>query len=93
VDAFPLEMARGPFPAALLMALEETCARTQDPAEVRAALDDLSWSLLVATLEAVPHRVLERAVKLCEPHRATLNGEHARMLAAIERSAAEVALV
>jgi hypothetical protein len=70
------------------MALEETCARTQDPAEVRAALDVLSWSLLDATLEAVPHRVLERAVKLCEPHRGSLNGEHARMLVAIERRTA-----
>ena len=93
VDAFPLEMAQGPWLSALLLALEKTCERTQNPAEVRAALDVLSWALLDATLEAVPQRVLERAVKLCEPHRATLNGEHARMLAAIERSAAEVALV
>ena len=87
VDAFPLEMAQGPA-GLLLMALEQTCARTQDPAGIRGALDALSWSLLDATLEAVPQRVLDRAVKLCEPHRAGLNGEHARMLAAIERCTA-----
>jgi nucleoside-diphosphate-sugar epimerase len=89
VDAFPLEMAQSPWPAALLMALEETCERTDGPAEVRAALDALSWSLLDATLEAVPQRVLARSVKLCEPHRAGLNPEHARMLAAIERCTAD----
>jgi hypothetical protein len=93
VDAFPLEMAAGPWPGALLLALEETCERTRDPAEVRAALDGLSWSLLDATLESVPRQVLARAVKLAGPHRATLNAEHARMLAAVERSAAGAVLV
>jgi hypothetical protein len=68
--------------------LENVCARTRDPAAVRAALDELSWSLLDATLEAVPNQVLTRAVRLTAPHRSTLNAVHRRMLAAIERHAA-----
>jgi hypothetical protein len=78
-----------------LLALEDVCARTQEPAATRAALDDLSWSLLDATLEAVPRRTLVRAARLTAPHRADLSAEHRRMLAAIEHYAAvgETALV
>jgi nucleoside-diphosphate-sugar epimerase len=93
VDCFPLEFAANPWADGRLEVLERTCVQTDDPATIRSALDALSWPLLDATLEAVPRRTLARAVKLTEPHRATLNAEHTRMLAAIERSAAEVALV
>jgi nucleoside-diphosphate-sugar epimerase len=93
VDSSPLEFAANPWAEGRLEVLERTCVQTDDPGTVRAALDALSWSLLDAALEAVPRRTLARAVKLTEPHRGTLNAEHTRMLAAIERSAAEVALV
>jgi Polysaccharide biosynthesis protein len=82
--AFSLEIAPVPELADGLLALEDTCARTQEPAPVRAALDELSWSLLGATLQAVPREVLARTLRLAAPHRAALNTVHQRMLAAIE---------
>ena len=57
---------------------------------MRAALDELSWSLFDATVSAVPHQVLTRAVRLAAPHRGSLNAVHERMLAAIEQHAAAV---
>ncbi len=94
-DAFPLEVASSPALDERMLALEDACARTQEPRTVRAALDDLSWSLLDATLEVVPREVLARAAKLTAPHRTGLSPEHQRMLTAIERHAAvgESALV
>jgi nucleoside-diphosphate-sugar epimerase len=94
-DAFALEMAAGPALDERLLALDDICARTQEPAPVRAALDELSWSLLDATLRAVPHQALIRAARLTAPHRGDLSAEHERMLAAIKRWAAvgESALV
>jgi FlaA1/EpsC-like NDP-sugar epimerase len=94
-DAFPLQMASSTQPEERLLALEDTCARTQEPGAVRAALDELSWSLLDATLEAVPHPALARAARLTAPHSSDLSAEHQRMLAAIEHYAAvgETALV
>ena len=94
-DAFPLQMASSTQPEERLRALEDTCARTQEPGAVRAALDELSWSLLDATLEAVPHPALARAARLTAPHSSDLSAEHQRMLAAIEHYAAvgETALV
>jgi nucleoside-diphosphate-sugar epimerase len=87
-DAFPLEVASSPALDERMLALEDACARTREPPAVRAALDDLSWSLLDATLEVVPREVLARAAKLTAPHRIGLNAEHQRMLTAIERHAA-----
>jgi hypothetical protein len=71
-----------------MYALAGTCARTEDPGAVRAALDGLSWSLFDATLSAVPRQVLTRAVQISTPHRNHLDARHERMLAAIERHAA-----
>jgi nucleoside-diphosphate-sugar epimerase len=87
-DAFPLDMLSTPALDDRLLALEDACARTHEPGAVRAALDDLSWSLLDATLAAVPTGTLARAAALTVPYRAGLSAEHARMLAAIERHAA-----
>ena len=94
-DAFALEVASSPALDEGMLALEDACARTREPGAVRAALDDLSWSLLDATLEVVPREVLARAARLTAPHRIGLNAEHQRMLTAIERHAAvgESALV
>lgn len=87
VDAFPLVMRPDPAPVKLLAALEETCAVTGEPAVIRGALDDLSWSLLDATLEAVPPQVLARSAALTDPYRHGLSPGHQRMLAAIRRGA------
>ncbi len=87
-DAFPLEMAPVPAAEDRMLALENVCARTQDPATVRAALDELSWSLLGATLKVVPRQVLTRAVALTAPQRDSLNAGHRRVLTVIEQHAA-----
>jgi nucleoside-diphosphate-sugar epimerase len=87
-DAFALKMAPVPGLAERMQALEDVCARTQQPRPVRAALDELSWSLLDATLKAVPSRELARAVALTAPHRDSLSAGHQRLMAAIERHAA-----
>ena len=87
-DAFPMEVAADPGLDERMLALGDVCARTQEPARVRAALDELSWTLLDATLKAVPHQALVRAARLTVPHRGSLSAEHRRMLAAIERCAA-----
>ena len=87
VDAFPLEMKPDPEPGKLLAALEDACATTEDPHVVRAALDELSWSLLDVTLRAAPPRALARSAALADPHRSALSREHQRLLAAIRRDA------
>jgi nucleoside-diphosphate-sugar epimerase len=87
VDAFRLEMKPDPEPGKLLAALEDACAATEDPHVVRAALDELSWSLLDATLGAAPTRALARSAARADPHRAGLSQEHQRLLAAIRRDA------
>jgi hypothetical protein len=43
----------------LLAALDCVCGRTREAAPVRAALDELSWSLLDATLGAVSRTALD----------------------------------
>ena len=54
VDAFPLEIAADPKPVKLLAAMEDACAGTEDPDTIRGVLDELSWALLDATLQARP---------------------------------------
>jgi nucleoside-diphosphate-sugar epimerase len=89
VDAFPLEMKPDPEPEKLLAALEDTCESTDDPDVVRAALDELSWSLLDVTLQAAPTRVLARSAVLADRHRDGLSPEHQRLLAAIRTHAGQ----
>lgn len=83
-DTFPLRMAASPVLDGRFAALEEACGEPgHRPAEVRAALDAMSWSLLDATLEAVPRQALVRAARLTGRRLASLTPEHRRMLAAI----------
>jgi nucleoside-diphosphate-sugar epimerase len=90
VDAFPYRVASVPALDERMQALADTCARTEEPGPVRAALDELSWSLFDATLSAVPQQVLTRAVQLSTPHRGSMHAVHERMRATIERHAAAV---
>ena len=53
----------------LLAALECVCGRTQDAGEVRAALDELSWSLLDAALGAATRTAIDRSARLIGQHR------------------------
>ena len=56
VDTFRVDMAPEPRAVKLLTALAEVCDRTQEPATVRCALKELSWSLLDCTLRAAPRK-------------------------------------
>jgi nucleoside-diphosphate-sugar epimerase len=86
VDAFRLDMMPSPKAADLLAALDEVCGRTEDPGEVRAALNDLSWALLDAALGAAPRPARVRAAALAHPHRDALSPDHRRVLEAIAAS-------
>jgi nucleoside-diphosphate-sugar epimerase len=87
VDAFRLEMAANLQPAKLLGALDEICERSTDPDVVRGGLNEMSWALLDATLQAVPRRVLARAAALSDPHQGVMCPDHRRVLDAIRDSA------
>jgi nucleoside-diphosphate-sugar epimerase len=84
VDGFRVNMAPEPRAAKLLTELTEACDRTQDPATVRGALNDLSWSLLDCTLRAAPCQALMRSAALAKRHSHTLGADHQRILEAIE---------
>jgi hypothetical protein len=93
VDVFPLQIAPGPALDDRMQALAATCARTQRPEPVRAALDGLSWALFDATMAAVPRQVLARAAQRCARQREGLDAAHARMLAGIRHYAAQASPV
>ena len=83
VDSFKLEMAEDTVSVKLLDVLDEVCGQTQDPTEVRSSLDDLSWSLLNATLDAADRTTLSRSAKLICQHEETMTPAHSRITRAI----------
>lgn len=83
VDAVPVRMTPAPDGPDLLARLADTCLRTQDAAEVRGRLDELSWSLLHGTLQAAPAPELARMAAQVTPHRDGLTDTHHRVLRAI----------
>lgn len=87
VDAFQLEMAPEPAAPKLLAALEAVCERTRDPDTVRHAIDDLSWSLLDATLGAAAGPALTRSAALICQHEQALTPVHRRVMEAIRSNA------
>jgi hypothetical protein len=91
VDAFTLEMAPNSVSPKLLAALDGVCARTREAAEVRAALDELSWSLLDAALGAVPRTALDRSAKLICQHEDRMTPVHLRLTRAIRDLASPAA--
>lgn len=88
-DAAPVLMAPDPAAAKLLAELDQGCERTQDPAVARGLLDELSWSLLHATLEAAPPSALALMAAQVAPHRNQLNAAHHRVLQAISETVRE----
>jgi nucleoside-diphosphate-sugar epimerase len=84
VDAFRMDMAPEPRAVKLLSSLAEVCDRTQDPATVRGALNELSWSMLDCTLRAAPPKALMRSAAMAKRHSASLGADHRRILEAIE---------
>jgi nucleoside-diphosphate-sugar epimerase len=88
VDSIRLDTAPDPVPPKLLAALEAACERTQDPQVVRQALDDLSWSLLDATLGVAARPALTRSASLIFQHEHALTPVHRRVMEAIKANAA-----
>jgi len=84
VDAFRVDMAPEPRAVKLLASLAEVCDRTQEPAPVRGALNELSWSMLDCTLRAAPPKALMRSAAMAKRHSASLGADHRRILEAIE---------
>jgi len=84
VDAFRVEAASGRRTAKLLNALAEVCDQTQDPDAVRAALNELSWGLLDASLAAAPRTALRRSAAMAQRHSDSLGTDHRRVLEAIQ---------
>ena len=87
VDAFELAMAENPVSAKLLGALASVCERTEDPVAVRGALDELSWSLLDATLAGASPTALNRSAKLICQHEERMTPVHRRVTEAIKSHA------
>ena len=82
VDAFRLSMVGEPRARQLLTELLRVCHRPGDNALVRATLNQLSWALLDATLNAVPSPILERMVTLTK-RSADLTTDHQRIMEAM----------
>jgi Polysaccharide biosynthesis protein len=87
VDAVRIDIAPEPTADKLLIALAEVCAQTGDPATVRNALNELSWTLLDCTLRAAPREALMRSVARAQQHGDSIGADHRRMFQAIQDSA------
>jgi hypothetical protein len=80
VDAFRLNMAPDPRAVKLLDSLAEVCEHTREPDVVRGILDELSWSLLDATMHAAPPQALNRVAAIAQQHRDSMGPSHQRVL-------------
>jgi NAD(P)-dependent dehydrogenase (short-subunit alcohol dehydrogenase family) len=87
VDAFKLQMRPNSVSLKLLAALDGVCRRTANAGRIRAALDELSWSLLDAALGAVDRAAVDRSARLICPHEATMTPVHRRVADAIRSHA------
>jgi hypothetical protein len=87
VDTFTMEMVADPVALKLLAGLESAFDRGPCDAGVRQALDDLSWSLLDATLAAADPAVLARAARLTRLHEKAMSPAHLRITRAINAHA------
>ena len=65
------------------------CGETDDPQRVRAALRELSWALLDATLAVAPPEALTRAARIANRHAATLTADHRQILRTIQKWGSE----
>ena len=73
-NVFEAEFAAEPRAAGLSAELAAICGETDDPQRVRAALRELSWALLDATLAAAPPEALTRAARIARPARRDPDG-------------------
>jgi len=83
-NAFEAAFAPEPRATELYAALAAVCGETDDPGRVRAALRELSWALLDATLAVAPPQALTRAARLASRHGETLTADHHQILQTIQ---------
>jgi nucleoside-diphosphate-sugar epimerase len=88
-NVFEAEFAAEPRAAELSAELAAICGETDDPQRVRAALRELSWALLDATLAAAPPEALTRAARIANRHVATLTADHCQILRTIQKWGSE----
>ena len=88
-NVFEAEFAPEPRAAGLSAELAAICGETDDPQRVRAALRELSWALLDATLAAAPPEALTRAARIASRHVATLTADHCQILRTIQKWGSE----
>jgi NAD(P)-dependent dehydrogenase (short-subunit alcohol dehydrogenase family) len=82
-DAFRLEFTPDPAVPKLLDALAEAVSRTRDNDTVRRALDELSWTLLDATLAAADPGALARSARLTNRFEYSMSPAHRRITRAV----------
>lgn len=82
-DSFRLDMAPEPAAPKLLQALEGRCAQSEEPEVIRRALDELSWSVLDATLDAAAPTALARCAAHMRRHEHQMSPAHRRITQAI----------
>jgi nucleoside-diphosphate-sugar epimerase len=88
-NVFEAEFAPEPRAAELSAELAAICGETDDPQRVRAALLELSWALLDATLAVAPPEALTRAARIADRHVATLTADHCQILQTIQKWGSE----
>ena len=88
-NVFEAEFAAEPRAAGLSAELAAICGETDDPQRVRAALRELSWALLDATLAAAPPEALTSAARIASRHVATLTADHCQILRTIQKWGSE----
>lgn len=88
-NVFEAGFAPEPRAAELSAELAAICGETDDPERVRAALRELSWALLDATLAVAPPEALTRAARIAGRHAATLTADHRQILQTIQKWGSE----
>jgi nucleoside-diphosphate-sugar epimerase len=89
VDTCGLRFASDPRLTGMLSMIDESCVRTHDPVLLRHELNELSWTLLDATLRTSPQITLTRSAALAKAHWDTMRPDHRRVLEAITGLAGE----
>jgi nucleoside-diphosphate-sugar epimerase len=83
VDSFRLRMAPDPATPKLLDALAQACARTRDNSVIQHALDELSWSVLDASLAMADTSALRRSAMLTSRFEDGMSQVHRKIARAI----------
>lgn len=89
VDAFRLEVVPDPVLSKLLSDIDAMCGGGAPGARIRQALDELSWSLLDATLAAAAPSALARCAALTHRYEGAMSPAHRRIMRAITATARE----